>query len=82
VDFDQMMDQKVATSDRKIAEESALTWLKVCIIYTYPNIIGPVREYAAVDMQKKQFSSGRGVFSPSLGIRKHKSYKNEYYTIL
>lgn len=34
VDFDQMMDQKVVTSDRKTAEETALTWLKVCIICT------------------------------------------------
>jgi len=32
VDFDQMMDQKVVTSDKKIAEETALTWLKVCTI--------------------------------------------------
>ncbi|CAI6369503.1 unnamed protein product [Macrosiphum euphorbiae] len=28
VDFDQMMDQQVAISDKKIAEETALTWLK------------------------------------------------------
>ncbi|XP_022178689.1 adenylate kinase 8-like isoform X2 [Myzus persicae] len=28
VDFDQMLEQKVITSDRKIAEETAYTWLK------------------------------------------------------
>jgi len=29
VDFDQMLDQKAATSNRKIAEETAHEWLKV-----------------------------------------------------
>jgi len=34
VDFDQMLEQKVFTSDRKFAEETAYAWLKVCIIFT------------------------------------------------
>jgi len=29
VDFDQMLDQKAVTSNRKIAEETAYSWLKV-----------------------------------------------------